>query len=64
MSPETPGFRPKTCPPPVFLPDAPPRRYTESEIQEKVATFRMMLLEKDVALGKEGEQPDPNQKPT
>lgn len=45
-------------------PDAPPRRYTESEIQEKVATFRMMLLEKDVALGKEGEQPDPNQKPT
>ncbi|KAG8147143.1 hypothetical protein E2320_022519, partial [Naja naja] len=30
--------------------------YGEGEIQEKVATFRMMLLEKDVAVGKEGEQ--------
>uniref|UniRef100_A0A672UUY4 CWF21 domain-containing protein n=1 Tax=Strigops habroptila TaxID=2489341 RepID=A0A672UUY4_STRHB len=32
--------------------------YAEGEIQEKVATFRMMLLEKDVALG------EPEQKPT
>lgn len=31
-------------------------RYGEGEIQEKVATFRMMLLEKDVAVVKEGEQ--------
>uniref|UniRef100_A0A2D4J559 CWF21 domain-containing protein n=2 Tax=Micrurus TaxID=8634 RepID=A0A2D4J559_MICLE len=30
--------------------------YGEGEIQEKVATFRMMLLEKDVAVVKEGEQ--------
>uniref|UniRef100_A0A670Z7X6 CWF21 domain-containing protein n=1 Tax=Pseudonaja textilis TaxID=8673 RepID=A0A670Z7X6_PSETE len=30
--------------------------YEEGEIQEKVATFRMMLLEKDVAVVKEGEQ--------
>ncbi|KAM9148964.1 serine/arginine repetitive matrix protein 2 [Pangshura tecta] len=36
--------------------------YAEGEIQEKVATFRLMLLEKDVALGKEGEQ-QPEQKP-
>ncbi|KAJ7313864.1 hypothetical protein JRQ81_005625 [Phrynocephalus forsythii] len=35
--------------------------YGEGEIQEKVATFRMMLLEKDIAVVKEGEQP---QKPT
>uniref|UniRef100_A0ACB8EVC9 Uncharacterized protein n=1 Tax=Sphaerodactylus townsendi TaxID=933632 RepID=A0ACB8EVC9_9SAUR len=35
--------------------------YGEGEIQEKVATFRMMLLEKDVAVVKEGEQ---QQKPT
>lgn len=33
--------------------------YAEGEIQEKVATFRMMLLEKDVALGE-----PPDQKPT
>ncbi|KAL7990130.1 hypothetical protein Chor_012796 [Crotalus horridus] len=30
--------------------------YGEGEIQEKVATFRMLLLEKDVAVVKEGEQ--------
>uniref|UniRef100_A0A8D0L3A8 CWF21 domain-containing protein n=1 Tax=Sphenodon punctatus TaxID=8508 RepID=A0A8D0L3A8_SPHPU len=36
--------------------------YGEGEIQEKVATFRLMLLEKDVALGKEGDQQQ--QKPT
>ncbi|XP_046761990.1 serine/arginine repetitive matrix protein 2 [Gallus gallus] len=36
--------------------------YTESEIQEKVATFRTMLLERDVVLGKEGDAPE--QRPT
>lgn len=46
---------------PEFVPQYLQTSYGEGEIQEKVATFRMMLLEKDVAVVKEGEQ---QQKPT